>query len=460
MMDVATHGTPQRRPGPAGERWAVFGLGLTGVSCARHLRGRGAEVTVFDTRAQPPGLDAVRELLPPAALRCGAMDEDSLRGFDRIVVSPGLPLDHPSLVAARAAGSAIVGDIELFARAVTRPVVAITGSNGKSTVTTLTWRILEAAGHRVRAGANLGTPALDLLAPPEPDYYVLELSSFQLDLTDSLAPTVACLLNVTADHIDRHGSFANYLEAKARILRGARHAVLNADDPAVAALGSRAASVDWIAPDSVAPDAWRVASHAGERWLWRRAEPLMPVAELGIRGRHNEFNALAAIAITAHLGVDPVAQRAALRAFTGLPHRCRLVANHAGVRWIDDSKGTNIGATVAAILGLLGARDGVLIAGGQGKGADFRELRDAVAGRVRVAVLIGEDAARIAAAIGDLVEVHTAASLPDAVRVAARCTHPGDTVLLSPACASLDMFSNYEERGRVFEAAVREVTGA
>jgi UDP-N-acetylmuramoylalanine--D-glutamate ligase len=458
-MGTLPHESAPGRSASNGGRWAVFGLGLTGLSCARHLRAHGAEVSMFDTRAEPPGLAAARALLPPSALHCGDLDSHSLRGFERIAVSPGVPLDHPALLAARAAGATIVGDVELFARAATRPVVAITGSNGKSTVTTLTWRILEAAGHRVRAGANLGTPALDLLEPPEPEYYVLELSSFQLDLTDSLTPAVACILNVTADHIDRHGSFANYLEAKARILRGARHAVLNADDPAVAALGARIASVDWIAPDSTAADAWRVAPHAGERWLWRRAVPLMPVDELGIQGRHNEFNALAAIAITERLGVDAAAQRAALRAFTGLPHRCRLVARHGGVRWIDDSKGTNIGATIAAINGLLGARDGVLIAGGQGKGADFRELREAVDGRVRVAVLIGEDAAQIAAAIGDLVEVHTCATLPEAVRVAARCARPGDTVLLSPACASLDMFRNYEERGRVFEAAVREEIG-
>jgi UDP-N-acetylmuramoylalanine--D-glutamate ligase len=286
---------------------------------------------------------------------------------------------------------------------------------------------------------------------------VLELSSFQLDLTDSLAPAVACILNVTADHIDRHGSFEAYREAKARILRGARHAVLNADDPAVASLGARAGCVDWIAIDSPDPAAYRVAQHAGERWLWGRGEPLLPVAELGIAGRHNEFNALAAIAITSHLGVDADAQRRALRAFGGLEHRCRLVASKAGVQWINDSKGTNIGATVAAINGLLAGGNGILIAGGQGKGADFTELRAAVAGRVRIAILIGEDAAQLAAAVADLVEVRMSASLPEAVRVAAACAQPGDIVLLSPACASLDMFANYEDRGRVFEAAVREV---
>ena len=442
----------------AGVRWAVFGLGVTGLSCARFLAARGADVTVFDTRAEPPELAAARALAPPITLRCGAVASDSLREFPSIAVSPGIPLDHPALVAARTAGAEIVGDIELFARSATSPVVAITGSNGKSTVTTLVWRILEAAGRRVRAGANLGTPALDLIDDPEADCYVLELSSFQLDLTDSLAPAVACILNVTADHIDRHGSFEAYREAKARILRGARHAVLNADDPAVAGLGDRVDSVDWIALDSADPHAYRVAPHAGEPWLWRRAEPLLPVAELGIAGRHNEFNALAAVAITSRLGIDAEAQRRALRAFDGLDHRCRLVASAAGVRWINDSKGTNVGATIAAINGLLAADNGILIAGGQGKGADFTELRGAVAGRVRIAVLIGEDAAQLAAALQDLVETHRCASLPEAVRVAADRARAGDIVLLSPACASLDMFANYAERGRVFEAAVREVT--
>jgi UDP-N-acetylmuramoylalanine--D-glutamate ligase len=441
----------------AGARWAVFGLGITGLSCARFLAARGAEVTVFDTRVQPPGLTAAQTLMPAPVLRLGAVDADSLRPFPSIAVSPGIALDHPALAAARTAGAEIVGDIELFARSATSPVVAITGSNGKSTVTTLTWRILEAAGHRVRAGANLGTPALDLIDTPEADYYVLELSSFQLDLTDSLAPAVSCILNVTADHIDRHGSFEAYREAKARILRGAQHAVLNADDPAVASLGARVGSVDWITTESPDPAAYRVAQHAGQRWLWRRTEPLLPVAELGIAGRHNEFNALAAIAITTRLGIDADAQRRALRAFRGLEHRCRPVASKAGVQWINDSKGTNIGATVAAINGMLAERNGILIAGGQGKGADFTELRAAVAGRVRVAILLGEDAAQIAAAVGDLAEVRMSASLQDAVRIAADCARPGDIVLLSPACASLDMFANYEERGRQFEAAVRAV---
>lgn len=441
----------------AGERWAVVGLGATGLSCAEFLGRQGADVVVFDTRLQPPALEAAQKLMPPVAVQCGDLREQDLLSFPQIAVSPGVPLDHPALVAARAAKASIVGDVELFVRHTDRPIVAITGSNGKSTVTTLTALIIEASGCSVRAGANLGTPALDLLTSPEPDYYVLELSSFQLDLVSTLAAEVACILNVTADHIDRHGSFAAYLEAKARILRGARHAVLNAEDPATAALAGRTTSVDWISPDSAAQAAYRIADHDAARWLWREGEPLMPVSELKISGRHNEFNALAAIAITTHLGVDPAAQRSALREFSGLPHRCRLVAMHAGVRWFNDSKGTNIGATKAAVVGLISDRHGILILGGQGKGADFNELRDALDGRVRVAVLIGEDATRIAAAIDGLVEVRFADNMHDAVQVASAASLPGDVVLLSPACASFDMFANYQERGRVFESAVREI---
>jgi UDP-N-acetylmuramoylalanine--D-glutamate ligase len=446
--------------GYAGQSWAVFGLGLTGLSCARFLSARGARVSVFDTRAAPPSLAAARQIAPPVALHCGDIDGESLRGYRHIAVSPGIALEHPALARAREAGAEIVGDIELFAQNVASPVVAITGSNGKSTVTTLVWRILEAAGRSVRAGANLGTPALDLVSSPEPDCYVLELSSFQLDLTTSLAPAVACILNITADHIDRHGSFEAYREAKARILPRARQAVLNADDPAVASLAARLDAVDWIAPDSRDPAHYRVAEHDGQRWLWRREIPLLPVSELKIAGRHNEFNALAAIAITALLGVDADAQRRALRAFDGLAHRCRLVADARGVRWFNDSKGTNIGATIAAINGLVTDTTAILIAGGQGKGADFRELRAAVNGRVRIAVLIGEDAPLLAQAIEDLTQIRLADSLQEAVRIAAAVAREGEIVLLSPACASLDMFANYEERGRVFEDAVHEVVAS
>lgn len=444
----------------ADQDWAVLGLGATGMSCARFLAARGARVAVFDTRPAPPALPAARAL--GVEIRCGAIAERDLDAYSHVAVSPGIASDTPALRAARARGAEVVGDIEIFAWHARAPIVAITGSNGKSTVTTLVWRMLEASGRCVRAGANLGIPALDLLSGPEPDVYVLELSSFQLDLTFSLRPAVATVLNLSADHIDRHGSFAAYRAAKARILTGAAHIVLNAEDPAVASMAEAIASpvtVDWIGGDRDRAH-YRADEYAGERWLWAGSTPVFPVRDLRIVGRHNEFNALAAIAIATRLEVEFAAQRRALAAFGGLDHRCRLVLETNGVRWFNDSKATNVGATIAAIRGLAGDGRVILIAGGQGKGADFRELRAAVAGRVRVALLLGADAGAIADAIRDLCEVEFVADLASAVRVAAERARPSEIVLLSPACASLDMFRNYEERGRAFEAAVHEVLAA
>ncbi len=443
----------------AGQRWAVFGLGATGLSLARYLAPRVAKLLCLDTRADPPARAAVMAMSTSIECRCGTLPAASLAGFANVAVSPGVPLDHPALLAAVAAGAVLVGDVELFRQAAGAPVLGITGSNGKSTVTTLVWRMLEAAGSTVQAGGNLGTPALDFLSQAIPDYYLLELSSFQLELSGSLGLEVACLLNLSADHLDRHGSFAAYCAAKARIFLGAKQLVLNADDPAVVALAPPGAVIHWVGSD---PDSaeYYVAERGGERWLQRGTEVLMACSDLQIAGRHNEFNALAAFAITDCLGVPRAAQCAAIAAFSGLEHRARRVASQAGVDWYDDSKGTNVGAASAAIVGLLSGRGGVLIAGGQGKGGNFRELRPALTGRVHTAILIGEDAALIAAAVGDLVAVQLASDLPTAVRLAAAAVRPGEAVLLSPACASLDMFDNYQHRGRVFVAAVREVLEA
>lgn len=437
--------------------WVVFGLGRTGLSCARFLAARGCAVSVVDTRAAPPGLASLREILPGANAICGDLRADVLAQAEHVVMSPGVPLDHPAVRAAAARGCEIIGDIELFARHARAPIIGITGSNGKSTVTTLTAMIIDAAGHRVAAGANLGTPALDLLRDPEPDFYVLELSSFQLDVSYSLAVRVACILNISPDHLDRHHTFPAYVAAKARILRGATEAVLNADDPVVAALAEQVGSPRWVSLEGAGD--YGIAARADGPWLARGSEAILPVAALKLRGRHNEFNALAAIAITDSLGLPRSAQVAVLREFAGLEHRCRLVTVRGGVSWFNDSKGTNVGAASAAVAGIFNDRPGVLIAGGQGKGADFRELRPALAGRVHTAILIGEDARAIAAAIEDLVTVRFARDMRDAVALAAAAAEPGESVLLSPACASFDMFRDYAARGRAFEAAVREASG-
>lgn len=440
----------------ANAHWLVFGMGKTGESCARFLVGRGNKVTAVDTRDQPPLQEKFAQLLPTVRCWTGNVAPSVLQDVDAIALSPGVALDEPLLRVARERRLPIVGDVELFACMATAPYAAITGSNGKSTVTTLVAEMAGAAGRAVRAGANLGTPALDLLQPPEPDCYVLELSSFQLELTESLAPLVASILNITPDHLDRHGTLAAYAVAKARILRDAKNAVLNADDPRVVEIAPARGAIRWITLSAPQDERYGVALRNGERLLMHGSQVVIPASALRIKGAHNEFNALAAIAIADCLGVPREAQVRVLQTFDGLAHRCRLVMEHNGISWFNDSKGTNVGASAAAISGIFTQRSGVLIAGGQGKGADFRELRPALSGRVHSVVLLGEDAPQIESAVADLVNVHHASSMREAVDIARDVARTGDAVLLSPACASFDMFQNYEARGTAFEAAVRE----
>ena len=440
----------------------VVGAGVSGLSCVRHLLALGAAVRVLDTRQIPPGLAELRALLPDGAIHLGDWPAAAFAGVDEIVVSPGVGLDEPALAAAAARGVPLVGDIELFARAVTRPVLAITGSNGKSTVTTLVGELLRGAGLQPAVGGNLGTPALDLLADAQADACVLELSSFQLERTASLAPAAACVLNLSPDHIDRHGNFAAYAAAKARVLRHAAVAVLNRDDAAVALMaGGLAATqrVVWFglgAPS--AADDFGLLERDGAPWLARGDRLLLPTAALRLPGRHNLANALAALALVDALRVPLDKTLPALAAFTGLPHRTQFVAEHAAVAWYDDSKGTNVGATLAAIEGLAPTRTTgrlVLILGGQGKGQDFAPLKAALAAHGRGAVLIGQDADAIATAVGDALPCVRATDMPGAVAAAAAIAQAGDGVLLSPACASFDMFSGYAARGDAFAAAVR-----
>jgi len=433
----------------------VVGLGATGLSVARFLAARGERFIVVDSSDQPPGLGALRAEQPQVALQLGHLDTATITAADRVVVSPGVALDHPALVQARALGVPLSGDIQLFADAATAPIVAITGSNGKSTVTTLVGNMMARAGRNAGVGGNLGTPALDLLAVDR-DCYVLELSSFQLELVDSLRAHVATVLNLSPDHLDRHTDLAGYHRAKHRIFRGARQVVINRDDalsePLIADTVPRW-SFGLGAPDF---RGFGVVERAGMPWLAFQFDALMPVADVKLRGRHNLANALAALALGHAAGLPMAPMLAALREFAGLPHRCQTVAVRAGVAWIDDSKGTNVGAAVAAIEGFGGAEANLLvIAGGQGKGQDFAPLATAMQGRVRRLILIGEDAAAIADAVAGRVATEFADSIEAAVAMAADAARPGDTVLLSPACASFDMFSGYAERGCRFADAVR-----
>jgi UDP-N-acetylmuramoylalanine--D-glutamate ligase len=459
----------------------IVGLGRTGFSCAAYLLERGWRIAVTDTREKPPELQRMREAYPGIPVRVGGLDTRLLDDAICVVASPGISLAEPFFAEARRRGLEIVGDIELFARAVDAPVVGITGTNGKSTVTTLLGRMAERAGIKVRVGGNLGEPALDLLRAAATDQtptelYVLELSSFQLEATDSLDLRAAAVLNVSPDHLDRYASVEDYAATKARIFARCDTAVINLDDPLVVAMpgpGQRTLSfslrasigADYSVMESAgqvsgagATGAAHAASAAANRndwWLARHGQPLLRVADMKIKGLHNAANALAALALGEALGFPLSAMLAELTEFSGLPHRSQWVADVKGVTYINDSKGTNVGATLAAVAGMPGPL--VMIAGGDGKQQDFGPLRDAFKDKVRHVVLIGRDAQAIAKALDGACSTEMSDSLENAVRAAAKAARPGDVVLLSPACASLDMFRDYTHRGAVFSQAVKEL---
>jgi len=438
----------------AERRNVVVGLGKTGLSAVRWLAAQGESVAVTDSRPSPPGLDALRSFGSTVVARLGRFDLGLLDAADRIVLSPGVSRAEPIVREALARGLVVVGDIELFARAKRAPAVAITGTNGKSTVTTLVAEMAREAGRRVLAGGNLGEPALDLLAQPVPELYVLELSSFQLESTESLELLAAAVLNVTPDHMDRYATLAAYAAAKARIFAHATAAIVNLDDPAVVAMprpGQRRVGFSIARPEAD----FGLVEAGGVTMLARRGEPLLPLSSLRLPGRHNAANALAALALGVEIGLELAPMLRTLLRFDGLPHRGQLVAEHRGVRYVDDSKGTNVGATLAAVAGLDGPL--VMIVGGEGKGQDFKPLAAAFRGKVRHAVLIGRDREQLAAALADVCPTEFAADMDAAVTAAARAAAPGDLVLLSPACASLDMFRDYAARGDAFASAARRL---
>ena len=452
----------------------VVGLGKTGASCLRYLARHGVPAAATDSRRSPPGLHELGDLARTLDIRLGGFDLSLLDGASQVLMSPGVSLDEPIAREARARGIEVVGDIELFARAVRAPVVGITGTNGKSTVTSLIASMAIAAGRRVLAGGNLGVPALDLLDQPTPDLYVLELSSFQLETTSSLELEAAVVLNVTSDHMDRYASLEEYARAKARIFARAAAVVLNADDALVAAMCGEArrgaarrgdatelgaAAIPTVTFSIQRSDADYALLRQGARtFLCRRGAAVLDIAAMKITGLHNAANALAALAMGDAIGLPLPAMLGALEAFPGLPHRSAWVADIAGVRYVDDSKGTNVGATIAAVEGIPGRL--VMIAGGQGKSQDFAPLAAAFKDKVHHAVLIGVDAPLVQHAIEGVCKVELAGSMADAVAAAARVAQPGDTVLLSPACASLDMFRDYGHRGDEFAAAVRALARA
>jgi UDP-N-acetylmuramoylalanine--D-glutamate ligase len=449
-----------------GKNILVLGLGDTGLSMARWLTRRHAQVRVADSRDAPPCLDALRRSLPGLAPSLGPFSERSFAGVDLIAASPGVALAEPRIQQALRAGVPVVGDIELFAGSldpVRRPrILGVTGTNGKSTVTALAGAMARASGSDCEVAGNIGPPVLDALMRREDgerpaQLWVLELSSFQLETTRSLGASAATVLNLTEDHLDRYPGMAEYAAAKARIFAGDGVQVLNRDDPRTLAMALPGRTVVTFGLDAPrAPRDYGIVVREGEEWLAEGAGALMPVKEMKLAGRHNAANALAALALCRAVDLPMAPLLAALREFGGLPHRVEAVGEIAGVRYYDDSKGTNVGASVAAIAGL--AHDHakiVLIAGGEGKGQDFAPLREPLERSARAVVLIGRDAPQIERALtGADVPLRHAASMPEAVALAAAEARPGDAVLLSPACASFDMFRNYAHRGEVFRTTV------
>ena len=436
-------------------RTLVVGLGETGLSVARFLSRQGVPVAIVDSREQPPGLGRLRTELPAdVALFLGEFNAEAFDRAQQIVISPGVSRDEPQIAAAVARQVPVIGDIELFARTVTAPVIAVTGSNGKSTVVTLLGAMARRAGLEVRVGGNIGTPALDLIKDDEPDLYVLELSSFQLETVHSLRPRAAVVLNVSADHMDRYDDLQAYAAVKQSIFRQAALQVFNLDDPLVESLVNRACPHTGFTCRQPGASDYGLVEIDGATWLAHGESPIMPASAICMTGQHNLANALAALALGEAVGLPLDKMTETLAEFQGLPHRTRYVAEQGGVRWYNDSKGTNVGATLAAIEGF--DETLVLIAGGDGKGADFTPLASALQRKGRGAVLIGKDAALLEAVLQGVVPVRHAADMPQAVRLAAEMSHPGDCVLLSPACASTDMYRNFEERGDLYMQAVRE----
>ncbi len=428
----------------------VVGLGATGLSIARYLQRSDRVATYFDSRDEPPYMEQFEAILPDAEVLLG--DAGLPQSVERIIASPGVPDSHPLLKKALQKKLDVISDIELFVSEVSAPFVAITGSNGKSTVTTLLYQMCRADGRSVLAGGNLGEPALDLLSQEQPDVYVLELSSFQLHRTKSLPATVAVLLNVSPDHLDWHADEREYRAAKYSIYGNAAAAVINRADEAAAEYAARCDRIVSFGLDAPEDGHYGLQVDDGETYLACGKTLLLSTRDLAMYGVHNQLNALAALAAGDLLGLDKAAMLQVLVEFPGLPHRMQFVARVDAVDYINDSKATNVAAAVASVQSVDTML--ILIAGGDGKGGDFGELATALEDKLRSAVLIGKDAEEIAAALDTVVPVHFADTMGAAVSMAAKCAEPEDTVLLAPACASLDQYSNYMQRGDAFCAAV------
>ncbi len=433
---------------------AVIGFGLTGQSVIRYLKKSTTELIVMDTRHSAPNKKELKRLFPKARIVTGGLDQHTLETADMVVVSPGVDIRATHLRDKIGPQTELIGDIELFVRYANAPIIAITGSNGKSTVATLVERLITAAKKTVLLGGNIGIPALDLFAQATPDVYVLELSSFQLETTSSLAADVAVVLNVSEDHMDRYGAYQLYLDAKLRIYRNAIGEVINRNDPSAPQI-TLAHSISFglnVPEDS---QAFGVLKKGDKTWLAQGDKTLLETSKLSIKGQQNWLNVLASFAIVQQFGLSiNAAMIKAACDFEGLPHRCEQIGERDGVMWVNDSKGTNVGATLAAISGFTQPK--IMIMGGQSKNADLSALLPVMDKGIRHLILMGEDAGKIASVFDGKVSFTEVESLEAAVLLAKKKAKKGDVVLLSPACASFDMYSNYLERGDDFRALVNE----
>jgi UDP-N-acetylmuramoylalanine--D-glutamate ligase len=438
----------------------IVGIGLTGLSCIRYLVERGEKVGAIDSRSDPPELKQLQELYPQVPFSTGSFDSALLKEAEELITSPGVALTDPPLAERIAQGVSVIGDVELFARDVKKPVIAITGSNGKTTVTSLMGKMVADAGYAVEVCGNIGQPVLTALSKPLPDFYVVELSSFQLETTSSLKPLTAVVLNVCQDHMDRYETYEDYYQAKRRIYLNCKHPIVNADEPEIwqkIAFDNPALSFSLAAHK----DGFCLREHQGELYLAFGEQLLLSVKSLQLSQRYEYQNALAALALGSAAGLPLNSMLQTLQNFRGLPHRCQAVGVYRGVRWFNDSKGTNAGATIAALISLGSTKTGrlFLIAGGDSKKADLSALLEPVTRYVDHLILLGKDAPLLQNLFQGKLPMTHVNSMEEAVIFAAQSAQANDVVLLSPACASLDMFRNYAHRGEVFIQAIKDYYG-
>ena len=434
----------------------IIGLGQTGLSCARFLVEHGHIVAVMDTRDNPPALATLQTELPEVLVQTGGLASDWMLRSDTIVLSPGIDPRLPEIKKARQQGIEIIGDIELFIRYVNEPVIAITGSNGKSTVTTMVAEMAVVAGKKVQVGGNLGVPALELITEPAPDFYILELSSFQLETVSSLDAQAAVVLNISPDHLDRYDSEQEYQKTKAKIYVGSGTMVINRDDPLVNSWSKENRRQIGFTLNTPADNEFGLVIGDDKTYLAQGQQKLIDIEQLQITGQHNMANALAALALGQAMALPITAMLESMSEYRGLPHRCQLVAKQQGVRWVNDSKATNVGACIAAIEGLAKNKNIILIAGGVAKEQTFSDLTPVLEQYVKAIALLGQDAAVIAENVPKTTQKNHVTDMADAIHYAKSKADDGDIVLLSPACASFDMYSSYVERGESFIQAVED----